>query len=226
MERILLAEDDAAIYVPLSEFLRGEGYAVETARGQKEAMTLFDAGSFNLVLLDIALQDGDGFAVCAEMKRRSDTPIIFLTASGEEHSVVAGLEMGADDYIAKPFRPRELLSRVRAVLRRSRRRSPELYLKDLCINPDKGMVSKNGKDLCLSALEYRLFLTLLINKNRVMTRNQLIEEIWDAAGEYVNDNTLTVYIKRLREKIEDDPQNPQIIRTVRGFGYIIGGNGL
>ncbi len=222
MERILLVEDDSTIFIPLSEFLQREGYIVETAMGQKEAMALFQSGSFDLALLDISLKDGNGFSICSEIKHLSDSPVIFLTASGEEYSVVAGLEMGADDYISKPFRPRELLSRIRAVLRRSRKKKPELYFGTLYVDLEKSMVTKNGKDLYLSALEYRLFLSLLNHKNKVMTRNQLLEEIWDAAGEYVNDNTLTVYIKRLREKIEDDPQNPQIIRTVRGFGYTIG----
>lgn len=222
MERILLVEDDPTIFQPLAEYLGKEGYQTDTAQGQTEALRLFGLYSYDLVLLDISLRDGNGFSVCLAMKQKAETPIIFLTASGEEHSVVAGLEMGADDYIAKPFRPRELLSRIRAVTRRSRRKKQELYLGSLYVDMDRGMVCKDGRDLCLSALEYRLFLILLNNRNTVMTRNRLLEEIWDAAGEYVNDNTLTVYIKRLREKIEDDPQNPSIIRTVRGFGYTIG----
>ncbi|MBQ8637634.1 MAG: response regulator transcription factor [Lachnospiraceae bacterium] len=225
MERILLVEDDKAISQPLAEYLNREGYQVDTAAGQTDGLRLFGQNSYDLVLLDISLQDGNGFSACLAMKQQKDTPVIFLTASGEEHSVVAGLEMGADDYVAKPFRPRELLSRIRAVTRRNRKKKQELYLGNLYVDMDRGMVSKNGKDLCLSALEYRLFLILLNNRNKVLSRNRLLEEIWDAAGEYVNDNTLTVYIKRLREKVEDDPQNPVVIRTVRGFGYMIGDEG-
>lgn len=222
MNSILLVEDDEAILQSLSEFLQREGYQVDRAEGQKEALRLFDLRVYDLVLLDISLQDGNGFMVCLEMKQKKDVPIIFLTASGEEHNVVAGLEMGADDYIAKPFRPRELLSRIRAVMRRSGKRQNIVSVGKLTVDLDKGAVFKGGRDLCLSALEYRLFLALLNNRDKVLTRSRLLEEIWDVAGDYVNDNTLTVYIKRLREKVEDEPQNPSIIRTVRGFGYKIG----
>jgi DNA-binding response OmpR family regulator len=161
---------------------------------------------------------GDGFAVCARAKERG-IPVIFLTASGEENSVVRGLDLGADDYIAKPFRPRELVSRIKNILRLTGSTGTVAQLGDVLVDTVKGTATKNGKDLFLSALEYRLLLVFINNRGAVMTRTKLLESIWDIAGEFVNDNTLTVYIKRLREKIEDDPQNPTIIKTVRGMGY-------
>ncbi len=217
MNRLLIVEDDAAIARSLSEFLRGEGFAVQTAAGQREAETLLGPGSFDLLLVDLSLADGSGFGVCAAAKRLG-LPVIFVTASGDEGSVVAGLDMGADDYIAKPFRPRELVSRVRSVLRRCGSQSI-LTLGPVRVDADRAVVTKNGAELSLSALEYRILLVFLSNRGRVLTRARLLEEIWDVAGDYVNDNTLTVYIKRLREKLEDDPQQPRLIKTVRGIGY-------
>ena len=149
--------------------------------------------------------------------------MIFLTASGDEYSVVTGLDMGADDYISKPFRPRELVSRIRSVLRRAGKRQSVIVLGDLVIDTDKGPVTRHGQELYLSALEYKLLLVFLNNRGQVLTREKLLEEIWDSAGDYVSDNTLTVYIKRLREKIETDPQNPAHIKTVRGLGYKLEG---
>ena len=145
--------------------------------------------------------------------------MIFLTALGDEYSTVTGFELGADDYIAKPFRPRELSSRIRNILRLTGGTGTVISLGTITVDTVKGIASKNGKDLYLSALEYRLLLVFLNNRGRILSRTQLLEAIWDIAGEFVNDNTLTVYIKRLREKIEDDPQNPDIIKTVRGLGY-------
>ena len=154
--------------------------------------------------------------------RCREIPVIFLTASGDEYSVVTGLELGADDYIQKPFRPRELVSRIRSVLRRANKSQSVIALDSVRVDTVKATVTKNGKELYLSALEYRLLLVFLNNRGVVLTRNRLLEEIWDVAGEFVNDNTLTVYIKRLRDKIEDDPQNPTLIKTVRGIGYKLG----
>ena len=145
--------------------------------------------------------------------------IFVLTALGDEFSVVTGLDMGADDYISKPFRPRELVSRMRSVLRRAGKSGGAVYAGDLKVDTEKGVVTRSGEELFLSALEYRLFLVFLNHRGKILSRGQLLEEIWDVAGEYVNDNTLTVYIKRLREKIERDPQNPEMIKTVRGLGY-------
>ena len=145
-------------------------------------------------------------------------PVIFLTASGDEGSTVAGLDIGADDYIAKPFRPRELVSRIRNSLRRSGNRSL-VRLGSVAVDTDKGVVTKNGAEIALSALEYKILLTFIANRGRMLSRAYLLDEVWDMAGDFVNDNTLTVYIKRLREKIEDDPGNPEIIKTIRGMGY-------
>lgn len=222
MIRILLVEDDRSIILSLTAFLREEGFEVASASGQQEALLRMAQATFDLVLLDISLADGNGFTVCSAIKQNYGTPVIFLTASGDEYSVVTGLDLGADDYINKPFRPRELVSRIRSVLRRSKRGSPVLELGDLKVDPEKAVVTKGGRELFLSALEYRLLLVLLNNRGAVLSRTQLLEELWDIAGEFVNDNTLTVYIKRLRDKIEDDPQNPTLIRTVRGIGYKVG----
>lgn len=149
--------------------------------------------------------------------------MIFLTASGDEASVVTGLDMGADDYITKPFRPRELIARIRSVLRRNGGWGNVFEICGVSVDLASGVVKKNGGEVFLSALEYRLLLIFVNNPKNIITRGQLLDELWDAAGEFVNDNTLSVYIKRLREKIEDDPAHPQIILTVRGMGYRLGG---
>lgn len=219
MPRILLVEDDPSIAQGLTEFLSGEGLRVDRAGGQAQALRFLSSQSYDLLLLDISLPDGSGFAVCAAAKAQDDTPVIFLTAADEEYSVVAGLDMGADDYISKPFRPRELLSRVRSVLRRAGRLQSQIECGPVRLDLNRGVVTKDGEEVALSALEYRLLLILFTNRGAVLARERLLSELWDAAGEFVNDNTLTVYIKRLREKIEEDPQNPSIIRTVRGVGY-------
>ena len=219
MTRILLVEDDGQIASYLGELLRAEGFDTQIAGSKKEAGECLLVQAFDLVLLDVSLPDGNGFSICAEIKREYEIPVIFLTASGDEYSVVAGLDMGADDYIAKPFRPRELISRIRSVLRRCKKEQRILSCGDLRVNVSSATVTKGEKELFLSALEYRLLLLLLQNKGQILTRNQLLEEIWDASGEYVNDNTLSVYMKRLREKIEENPQSPRLLHTIRGIGY-------
>ena len=219
MTEILLVEDDKGIVANLTEYLTSEGYSVKSASGQAGAMKLLESERFDLALLDISLSDGNGFAVCSAIKADYGIPVIFLTASSDEYSTVTGFEIGADDYISKPFRPRELVTRIRNILRLTRGAGTAIHIGELTVDTVKGTVNKNGRDLYLSALEYRLFLVFLSNRGLVLTRSQLLEAIWDIAGEFVNDNTLTVYIKRLREKIEDDPQNPTVIKTVRGLGY-------
>lgn len=221
MPRILLVEDDINIVSNLSEYLRGEGFEIDSADGQSLAIAKMDEKKYDLLLIDISLKEGNGFAVCAAAKARG-IPVIFLSASGDEYSVVTGLDMGADDYVSKPFRPRELLSRIRNVLRRSGRNQTIIEIDNIKVDTVKGVVTKNGTEVFLSALEYRLLLVFLNNRGVVMSRSRLLEEIYDIAGEFVNDNTLTVYIKRLRDKIEDDPQNPAIIKTIRGLGYKVG----
>lgn len=219
MAKILLVEDDGQIASYLGELLRAEGFDTQIAGSKKEASECLLIQAFDLVLLDVSLPDGNGFSICAEIKKEYEIPVIFLTASGDEYSVVAGLDMGADDYIAKPFRPRELISRIRSVLRRCKKEQRILSCGDLKVNVSSATVTKGEKELFLSALEYRLLLLLLQNKGQILTRNQLLEEIWDASGEYVNDNTLSVYMKRLREKIEENPQSPRLLHTIRGIGY-------
>ena len=218
MQKILLVEDEAVIVRALEEFLRAEGFETRAVSGQRQAVEALCGGDLDLTLLDISLADGDGFAVCARAKERG-IPVIFLTASGEENSVVRGLDLGADDYIAKPFRPRELISRIRSVLRRSGRAQSVVSLGPVTVDTDRGTVRRDGEEISLSALEYRLLMAFVNHRGKLLSRAALLEEIWDAGGDFVNDNTLTVYIKRLREKIEADPQNPEIIRTVRGLGY-------
>ena len=223
MEKILLVEDDAAIVRSLSQLLGQYQFSVTAAGSQRQALELLRTRAFDLMLLDISLPDGSGFAVCAAARREApDMPVIFLTASDDEMSVVAGLDMGAEDYIAKPFRPLELISRIRTALRRKGKAPPVFQWGRITVDTSRGRVEKNGAEVFLSALEYRLLLLLIGEKGAVTTRDALLSALWDAGGEFVTDNTLTVYIKRLREKLEDDPQNPAFIKTVRGLGYKVG----
>lgn len=219
MYRILLVEDDESIVNNLKDFLGKQGFEVESAPGQSEALNKLDNGFFDIALLDVSISNGNGFSLCRQIKSERNLPVIFLTASDDEFSVVTGLDIGADDYISKPFRPRELVSRIYSVLRRNNKDTREIAIGNLIIDPERGKCHKNGREVFLSALEYRLLLVFLANRGKILSRNILLQEIWDVAGEFVNDNTLTVYIKRLREKIEDDAANPEIIKTVRGLGY-------
>lgn len=223
MSQIFLVEDDQAIAKNLTLLLHSEGFTVTHVPTRRDALAMLDKNKFDLALIDISLPDGNGFTVFTEVKETQDIPVIFLTASGDEASVVTGLNMGADDYITKPFRPRELLARIRTALRKNGRSQAALEIGGLHVDTASGVVKKNGKEVFLSALEYRLLLIFINNPRNIITRSRLLDELWDAAGEFVNDNTLTVYIKRLREKIEIDPVNPQIILTVRGTGYRLGG---
>ena len=223
MKQIFLVEDDKEIAKNLTRLLREEGFSVTCASAKKEAQALLESQKFDLSLVDISLPDGNGFAVCTEIKQTQDIPVIFLTASGDEASVVTGLNMGADDYITKPFRPRELIARIKTALRKYGDSPTVFEIGRISVNTASGVVKKDGKDVFLSALEYRLLLVFINNPKNIITRDRLLDELWDAAGEFVNNNTLTVYIKRLREKIEEDPTDPQIILTVRGTGYRLGG---
>lgn len=222
MKRIFLVEDDREIAKNLSLLLKAEGFIVTHAGTKHEAADMLSEQTFDLALVDISLPDGNGYAVCTEIKEMQDIPVIFLTASGDEASVVTGLNMGADDYITKPFRPRELAARIRAALRKSSHVSSLFESGGLLVDTGSGIVKKDGAEVFLSALEYRLLLVFINNPEHIITRERLLNELWDAAGEFVNDNTLTVYVKRLREKIEDDPAKPKIILTVRGTGYRLG----
>lgn len=219
--KIFIVEDDREIVRNLEILLTEEGYAVRSASTRQEALTLLGQEEFALILLDLTLPDGSGYALCTFIRQRLDTPVIMLTAMDDEASVVTGFDLGADDYVTKPFRPMELLSRIKNVLRRSGKNQSVYTFADLRIDTLRAAVTRAGKDVPLSALEYRLLLTFLNHRGEVLSRSRLLEEIWDVAGDFVNDNTLTVYIKRLREKIEEDPAHPDIIKTVRGLGYLM-----
>ena len=188
MIKILLVEDDKIIVASLSEYLNSEGYLVRSVSGQAEAMKLLAEEKADLVLLDVSLAEGNGFAACRAIKAEFDVPVIFLTASGDEFSTVTGFDLGADDYIPKPFRPRELISRIRNVLRLTGSMGKTVKLGDVVVDTEKGTAVKNSRDLFLSALEYRLLLFFINNRGIVLTRERLLDAIWDVAGEYVNDN--------------------------------------
>ena len=220
---VLLVEDDPMIVSTLAGLLEGEGYRVRAVGRQDEAVAALAETAFDLALLDVTLAQGNGFAVCAAAREAHPTmPVIFLTASDDEFSTVAGLDMGAVDYIAKPFRARELLSRIRVALRTSGGADSVLTAGDVRLDAASATVTKGGREVFLSALEYKLLLYLLQNKGRLITRENLRDAIWDSAGEYVSDNSINVYIRRLREKVEDDPAEPSIVVTVRGLGYKVG----
>lgn len=220
---VLLVEDDPMIVSTLAGLLEGEGYRVRAVGRQDEAVAALAETAFDLALLDVTLAQGNGFAVCAAAREAHPTmPVIFLTASDDEFSTVAGLDMGAVDYIAKPFRARELLSRIRVALRTSGGADSVLTAGDVRLDAASATVTKGGREVFLSALEYKLLLYLLQSKGRLITRENLRDAIWDSAGEYVSDNSINVYIRRLREKVEDDPAEPSIVVTVRGLGYKVG----
>ena len=219
MAHILLVEDDKGIVENLTEFLQKEGFTITSVDGQEKALALLETSvsDYDLMLLDVSLAEGNGFAVCRAVKANTSLPVIFLTASGDEYSVVTGLDLGADDYIAKPFRPRELVSRIHNILRRYGKANALLEYKGLSVDMGKGTVAKDGREILLSALEYRLLLYFMNHKGMILSRSRLLDALWDIAGEFVNDNTLTVYIKRLREKIKDHPH--WSLATVWGIGY-------
>ena len=235
--RVLLVEDDEAITMGLSYSLEKEGYEVVTAKNATEARSVWTTGKYDICVLDINLPDGSGYDICRYIKQSEDVPVIFLTAVDAEVNVVMGLEMGADDYICKPFRVGELMARIKSVLRRADRTQscgtgnskpdhPEV-IGDIRVNTKEAKVVRVDREaeleetIELTALEYRLLLTFVNNRGIVLSRKKLLSDMWDISGDFVNDNTLTVYIKRLRDKIERDPANPEIIRTVRGLGYIL-----
>lgn len=222
-QNILIVEDDSVIAEGLAYALLGEGFLVKRAACAADCKKLAADEKFDLILLDVGLPDGTGYELCKLIKAQSDTPIIFLTACDDEVNVVMGLELGADDYVTKPFRIRELITRIKTVLRRAGRNpaADMLTIGNISINVSQAKVYKNKSEIFLTALEYRLLLTLAGHRGQVLSRNQLLEGIWDVSGDFVNDNTLTVYMKRLREKLEDNPAKPKLIKTVRGLGYMM-----
>lgn len=220
---IFLLEDDEAIGIGLTYSLENEGYNVTLAKSVKESEKIIDEKEFSLYILDLTLPDGSGYDVCKRIKSKGDLPVIFLTAYDDEVNVIMGFELGADDYISKPFRVKELMLRIKSVMRRYSNETSDGIIKinNLKINTNEAKVYKNNEEIILTAMEYRLLLILLSNRGKVLSRTALLENIWDVAGDFVEDNTLTVYIKRLRDKIEEDPAKPEFIKTVRGLGYVI-----
>ncbi|NLA11670.1 MAG: response regulator transcription factor [Firmicutes bacterium] len=223
MKEILVVEDDKTIAMGIEYALNREGFPTHLCHDFKSAAKNIDERDYLLIILDVNLPDGSGFELCRMIRAQGDTPVIFLTVCDDEVNTIMGLDLGADDYIAKPFRVRELISRINSVLRRyNRQPEQEIVLGNLRINPAEAKVYKNNELLWLTAQEYKLLLTLAQHRGQVLTRNQILRETWDLDGDFVSDNTLTVYVKRLREKIEDNPRKPEIIKTVRGLGYRAG----
>lgn len=231
--KILLVEDDKTIASGLQYSLEQEAYEVILAYDAATARDVLTSqlGDIGLCLFDLSLPDGSGYELCKQVKASGDVPVIFLTAVDDEVNVVMGLDLGADDYVTKPFRIRELLSRIKSVLRRYQGQTsgPDhlqprkiIEIGHVKIHTLEGKVYKRGEEVALTALEYRLLLIFANHTGQVLSRTQLLEQIWDVAGDFVNDNTLTVYIKRLRDKLEDDPQQPVVIKTIRGLGYKAG----
>ncbi len=235
--KVFLVEDDDAIGMGLKYSLDKEGYEVAYMKTVAEAQEAWKEGVYDICILDVNLPDGNGYEICRFIKEREDVPIIFLTAVDAEVNVVMGLELGADDYICKPFRVNELMARIKSVLRRAGRTEEKKgesakdtnieSIENIRIYANEAKVVRIDEEtgaeenLELTALEYRLLLDFINNRGCVLSRNRLLSDMWDISGDFVNDNTLTVYIKRLRDKIEKDPSDPKIIRTVRGLGYIV-----
>lgn len=224
MKKILLVEDNDTIVMGLKYLLEKENFEIKTVKNLEETYEIAKKEKFDLYLLDINLPDGNGFSICSKLKEKEDVAIIFLTARDDEKDIVKGLDMGADDYITKPFRNRELISRINNVLRRygkndTNQKDNIIKIDDIEINTDSAKVMKDGKEIIFTSLEYKILVMLFSNPNVLITRQQILDKIWDIAGNFVNDNTLTVYIKRIREKLDD--KEGKIIKTVRGLGYII-----
>lgn len=219
LSKILLVEDNPSIILGLEYLLKEEKFEYKITKNKRDTLNLLDQEKFDIVLLDVSLPDGNGFDICKYIKEKKDTPVIFLTAKDEEKDVVLGFDLGADDYIIKPFRNRELISRIKNVLRRKQNIENYLIHSNIKIDLDLGKVYKDDEEITLTKLEYKILVNLFSNKKRLITREEILNDIWDIAGNFVNDNTLTVYIKRIREKIGD--KEGKIIETVRGLGYRI-----
>lgn len=215
--KIMLVEDNEAIIMGLEYLLVQEGYDILTARRASEAEKILSAEGCDLILLDICLPDGDGFALCKKIRKNSQTPIIFLTAREEENDVVRGLDMGADDYVIKPFRNRELISRIKRVLCRNGKGNTVLQCRNVSLDTETGRVTVNGCEAVLTKLEYKILCSLMSRPGKLFSREEILAEIWDVSGNFVNDNTLSVTMKRIREKLGD--VDGQFIKTVRGMGY-------
>ncbi|MFF2157191.1 response regulator transcription factor [Paenibacillus chitinolyticus] len=225
--KVLVVEDDKTIADGLHYSLYSEGYEVSICENKQKALDTIRQKSFDIYLLDLTLPDGSGYEICEYVKENQNAPVIFLTACDDEIHVVRGLDMGADDYITKPFRIRELISRMKSSLKHYQKELSStdiMKIGNIAVNTKLAKVYKGTEEVVLTSLEYRMLLAFINNKGQVLSRNQLLEGIWDLEGNFINNNTLSVYIKRLREKLEDDSQNPKIIETVRGLGYRMGGS--
>ena len=219
-----MVEDDSTIAFAVKYAVEQEGFNLDIAENLENARKIVNTKEYDLILLDVMLPDGNGYEFLKQLREHDeDTPVIFLTACDEEVNIVMGLDIGADDYITKPFRVRELISRINAILRRKGKSQDNnkkiLKFKDISIHTLEARVFKNNEEIFLTSAEYKLLLILIQNKNMVLSRVQILEKLWDVTYDFINDNTLSVYIKRLREKIEDDSSKPQYILTVRGLGY-------
>ncbi|MDX5663550.1 response regulator transcription factor [Clostridioides difficile] len=223
MLKLLIVEDDSTISFGIKYALEQEGFSIDISKDLSSGKEMISSNEYSMILLDVTLPDGTGYELCQYIRGFSQVPIIFLTACDEEVNIVMGLDIGGDDYITKPFRIRELISRIKAVLRRKGNTSEEnkkiLKFGDLSIYTLEDRVYQHDKEIFLTSVEYKLLLILIQNKNTVLSRTQILEKLWDVTYDFVNDNTLTVYIKRLREKIGDDLCEPIYIETVRGIGY-------
>ena len=224
MKNILMVEDDSTIAFAVKHAVEQEGFNLDIAENLENARKIVNSKEYDLILLDVMLPDGNGYEFLKQLREHDeDTPVIFLTACDEEVNIVMGLDIGGDDYITKPFRVRELISRINAILRRKGKSQDSnkkiLKFKNISIHTLEARVFKNNEEIFLTSAEYKLLLILIQNKNMVLSRAQILEKLWDVTYDFINDNTLSVYIKRLREKIEDDSSKPQYILTVRGLGY-------
>ncbi|WP_260288680.1 response regulator transcription factor [Peribacillus aracenensis] len=221
MDKILFVEDDEALAMAIEFSLKGERYEVIRVSTVKGAKQQYDNNSFDLVVLDVGLPDGNGYDLCVYMKRQRDIPVIFLTALDEEANIVMGLDIGGDDYITKPFRVKELLSRVKVQLRRKTAHYTNEVWKsgDIKIEIHATKVYKKDQKISLTNLEYKLLLTFMQHAYKTLTRDVILKAITEDSGVFFDENTLSVYIKRLRDKIENDPKKPNYIVTQRGLGY-------
>ncbi len=221
MSSILLVEDDLSLIYGLEFSIQKSGFSIDIARTVKEAMQMYEKKNYDLLLLDVSLPDGNGFQICEKVREVSNIPIIFLTASDEEVNVVMGLDMGGDDYITKPFKLNELISRIKALLRRYNvaNNVTELSSNNITIKLLENRVFKGEFEVELTTAEYKLLSLFMKNKNIVLTRKNILDKLWDGNGSFIDDNTLSVYVRRLRNKIEDNPENPKFLLTVRRMGY-------
>lgn len=222
MNSILLVEDDLSLIDGLEYSLRKNGFQVDLARTVNQAFSMIRENKYDLLILDLTLPDGSGFEICKKVRQSSTVPIIFLTAADEEVNVVMGLDTGGDDYITKPFKLNELISRINALLRRAKLSGPEqteLRSNGITVKLQESRVLKDNREIELTTAEYRLLCLLMQNPNVVLTREVMLDRLWDGSGSFVDDNTLSVYVRRLRSKIEDDPENPVFLLTIRRLGY-------